>query len=95
MLGVGPDASAYEIRRAFASAVRAAHPDAGNPEAGASDRLAELIRARDLALNPPAPPTPAPPPEIDPRRSGFERLLGLAITHLARATRSRSGRHLR
>src|SRR5262249_33202976 len=43
ILGVGPRASALEVRAAYARAMRAAHPDAG----GAHDQAARLNAARE------------------------------------------------
>jgi hypothetical protein len=48
-LGVARGASADEIRRTFAAAVRRVHPDAGGG-AGDVDRLRRLIDARDQLL---------------------------------------------
>jgi hypothetical protein len=98
VLGVGPDASEVEIRRAFSTAVRAAHPDAGGAPAGAAARLAELIRARDLALHPVPPARPSRPRvEVYHRASGLERVVGVVLASLARSGRGgrRRGRNLR
>ena len=91
VLGVHPDASPAEIRRAFADAVRAAHPDAGGPAATASDRLAELIQARDAALRIPGAAVPgaavlgagvAGAAVAAPRPTGLERLIRLVLSGL-------------
>jgi hypothetical protein len=63
LLGVAPGASADEVRRAFAGAVRAAHPDTAQRHAGrdtaqshtvggSAGRLAALMVARDELLRP-------------------------------------------
>jgi hypothetical protein len=91
VLGVGPDASAAEIRRAFADRVRAAHPDAGASASGAADRLAELIRARDSALG--GPEVAASPVRFYRRPRGLERIVGRVRSGLPWGPR-RSGRNL-
>ncbi len=96
MLGVRRDASATEIRRAFAAGVRAAHPDLGGAAASASDRLAELIRARDVALfGPTVPARPRSPVEVYDRLTGLERLVGLVLANLPWGCPKRPDRRLR
>lgn len=46
LLGVGPQASASEIRAAFRAKMASAHPDKG----GSHDRAARLVAARDRLL---------------------------------------------
>jgi hypothetical protein len=51
LLGLHPGAAPAEVRRAFAAAVRAVHPDAGGDEQFAAERLAALVAARDRLLS--------------------------------------------
>lgn len=95
MLGVRRDASPTEIRRAFAAGVRAAHPDAGGSAAAASERLAELIAARDVALQPRVPAAVSGRVEGYHRPNNLERLVGIVLTGLGWGRPKPPGRNLR
>jgi hypothetical protein len=82
VLGVRRDASPNEIRQAFAAGVRAAHPDAGGSPSAASERLAELITARDTALVEPAPAQTPGPVYFYQRPHGLERIVALVLAGL-------------
>lgn len=90
VLGVRPGATADEVRRAFAAAVRAVHPDAGGDHRQAADRLAGLVEARDRLLAPTLTSGAAGPP-----RTRLERV-AIVLAHLvalgrAAAAKAREG----
>ncbi|HEU5149119.1 MAG TPA: J domain-containing protein [Iamia sp.] len=67
VLGVGPGATADEVRSAFRAAVRLHHPDrSGRPGSAAVSRLVEARRTL-LAPVPVGGPPPPPPPPPAPR----------------------------
>ncbi len=90
LLGLQPGAGPAEVRRAFAAAVRAVHPDAGGDEQFAAERLAALVAARDLLLSGegdvPAARMSSPVPA---GRSGLDRVAVVLARLLARARGSR------
>jgi hypothetical protein len=99
VLGVRPGAPPAEVRRAFAEAVRTAHPDTGGSPADAGRRMAELVAARDELLSgraarPPRPPGRAPV-TIYHRATGLERLVGLFTAALLGRGDTEEERHLR
>ncbi len=93
VLGVRPGASHAEVRRAFGTAVREAHPDAGGPEAEAAERLARLIEARDRLLGTSRRTTVTTPVTIYHQPRGLEWVVA-AITRGVLAAR-RTRRNLR
>jgi curved DNA-binding protein CbpA len=66
VLGVSPDATRTDVRRAFRDLVRRYHPDS-NPGAKPGAELAEIVAAYKIVgvRAKPAPPPPAPPQHVD------------------------------
>ena len=52
VLGVKPDATEDEIRRAYRKAARKHHPDVNPGDAGAEDRFKKLSAAYEVLSNP-------------------------------------------
>lgn len=69
-LGVGRGATADEIKRAFAAAIRRVHPDAGGGYPDAAEHIRRLVEARDQLLN-----RIARPQGADPAPAGASRKL--------------------
>jgi hypothetical protein len=50
-LGISRGATADEVRRAFAAAIRRVHPDAGGGYPDAAEHIRRLVEARDQLLS--------------------------------------------
>jgi DnaJ-class molecular chaperone len=100
-LGVGPQASADELKTAYRQRARECHPDLNPGDPEAMNRFLALQEAYDVAVavpsaEPPEPAVPRPPPvepEVD--RPGFAQRLGArfgrGVRRLTRRIMSKSG----